>query len=59
MRRSSRTATSRTWLEGLDGMLMTKVDDNRKSAKRTALVIGLVALAVYVAFLATGFFGAL
>lgn len=40
-------------------MLMTEVDDKRKSAKRTALVIGLVALAVYLAFLATGFFGAL
>ena len=40
-------------------MLMTDVDDKRKSAKRTALVIGLVALAVYVAFLATGFLGAL
>ena len=38
---------------------MTDVDDNRRAAKRTALVIGLVALAVYMAFLATGFFGAL
>ena len=38
---------------------MTNVDDNRKSARRTALVIGLVALAVYVAFMASGFLGAL
>jgi hypothetical protein len=35
------------------------VDASRRAARRTALVIGLVAIAVYVAFMATGFLGAL
>ena len=38
---------------------MTDVEANRRAAKRTALVIGLVALAVYLAFMASGFLGAL
>ncbi len=38
---------------------MTNATDNRRSARRTAIVIAAVALAIYAAFMASGFLGAL